>query len=261
MMKCDKIQNNILDYIEKNLSEKETAECTTHINTCKNCKAELKKMQEFLSVISTGELDHPSENLRNNFEQMLSEEKQHQETKVVKLQPKTNWKWYLQVAASILLIVTSFLFGRYQQTAQINHQVVELTNESLVIKQTAMLALMENKSASKRIRGVQFIEEFSDPDPEIVNALVTRMLNDENINVRLTAVNALQRFITSETVKNGYIKALEIEKDPSIQITIIQLLVKIQEKKALKPMQKLLEHNETHSFVKEEIKTILSNII
>jgi HEAT repeat protein len=124
-----------------------------------------------------------------------------------------------------------------------------------------MLALLENKSASKRIRGIQYIEEFSQPDPEIVKALVMRMLNDENINVRLTAVNVLQRFIASETVKNGYIKALEIEKDPSIQITIIQLLVKIQEKKALKPMQKLLELNETHSFVKEEIKAILSNII
>jgi HEAT repeat protein len=260
-MKCNKIQNSILDYIEDNLSEKDTAEFTTHINNCENCETELKEMQEFLSVISTNELEHPSKNLRKNFEQMLSEEKQLQETKIVKLQPKINWKPYLRLAASILLIVTGFLSGRYLQKEKINHQVVELTKESLVIKQTAMLALMENKSASKRIRGVQYIEEFSNPDPEIVNALVTRMLNDENINVRLTAVNALQRFITSETVKNGYIKALEIEKDPSIQITIIQLLVKIQEKKALKPMQKLLELNETHSFVKEEIKAILSNII
>ncbi len=260
-MKCNKIQNSILDYIENNLTEKEAAEFTAHINTCENCETELKELQELLSAISTNEPEHPSENLRKNFEQMLSEEKQQQQIKVLKLTSKTNWKRYLQVAASILLMLTSFLFGRYQQTQQINQQVAELTNEGLVIKQTAMLALLENKSASKRIKGVQYIEEFLEPDAEIVNALVTRMLNDENINVRLTAVNALQRFIASETVKNGYIKALEIEKDPSIQITIIQLLVKIQEKKALKPIQQLLEHNETHSFVKEEIKTLLSNII
>lgn len=260
-MKCDKIQNSILDYIENNLSKKDTAEFATHINTCENCKTELKEMQEFLSVISTNELERPSENLRKNFERILSEEKQLQEAKVVKLQPKSNWKPYLRVAASITLLISAFLFGRYQQTQQINQEVVELKNESLIIKKNTMLALMENKSASKRIQGVQYIEEFSDPDPAIMSALIKRMLGDENTNVRLTAANALEGFIASEIVKDAFIKALEIEKDPSIQITIIQLLVKIQEKKALKPMQKLLEHNETHSFVKEEIKTILSNII
>ncbi len=82
-MKCDKVQNSILDYIENNLTEKEGAEFTTHINTCKNCEIELKEVQEFLSAISTNKPEHPSENLRKNFEQMLSEEKQLQEVNVV----------------------------------------------------------------------------------------------------------------------------------------------------------------------------------
>ena len=261
MMKCDKIQNSILDYIENSLSEKDTAKFIAHINNCENCEIELKEIQQFLAVIPDNITEHPSENLRKKFEHMLSEEKKGLDEKVVKLQPKTKWNLYLQIAASILLIFSSFLFGRYQQTQQFDQQITELENEGLAIKQTTMLALMENKSASKRIKGVQYIEEFSDPDPEIVKALVTRMINDENTNVRLTAVNALQQFITSESVKNGLIKALETEKDPSIQITIIRLLVKIQEKKALVPMKQLLQHEETHSFVKEEIRSVLSNNI
>jgi len=259
MMKCDKIQNSILDYIENNLSKKDTAEFTTHINTCQNCETQLKEMQELLSVISTNELENPSENLRENFEQMLSEEKQ--QTKIVKLNSKNNWKSFLQIAASVALLISVFLLGRYQQTQQINQEIVELKNESLVIKQNTMLALMENKSASKRIQGVQYIEEFSDPDPAIMSALIKRMLGDENTNVRLTAANALQGFIASEIVKDAFIKALETEKDPSIQITIIQLLVKVQEKKAAKPMRKLLQQEETQPFVKEKIKSVLSNII
>ncbi|MCF6348430.1 MAG: HEAT repeat domain-containing protein [Flavobacteriaceae bacterium] len=258
-MKCDKIQNSILDYIENNLSEKESAEFVNHMNTCENCKTELKEMQELLSIIPNDIIEHPSESLRNNFEKMLSEEKQ--QTKIVKLNSKSNWKSFLQIAASVALLISVFLFGRYQQTQQINQEVVELKNESLAIKQTVMLALMENKSASKRIQGVQYIEEFSDPDPAIMSALIKRMLGDENTNVRLTAANALQGFIASEIVKNAFIKALETEKDPSIQITIIQLLVKVQEKKAAKPMQKLLLQEETQPFVKEKIKSVLSNII
>jgi len=260
-LKCEKIQYKLIDYIENILSNEESIEMKAHVNSCENCEKELQEMQELLGTIPANELAQPSQNLRMNFELMLAEEKQLQETKVAQLKPKTNWKSYLQIAASIALIVSAFFLGKTQQSQQFDTQVVELKNESIASKQTTMLALMENKSASKRIQGVQYIEEFLDPDPAIVNALVQRMLNDENVNVRLTAVNALQAFITSKTVKEGYIKALETEKDPSIQITIIQSLVKIQEKKAYKPMQQLLEQEETQPFVKEEIRTVLATNI
>jgi len=258
-MECDKIQNSIVDYLENNMSEKQAAAMKTHIETCNNCQVALTEMQEFLSEVSNEELEQPSENLRVNFEKMLEEEKQLQQTKVVKL--KTNWKSYLQIAATVLLVLSSFLFGRHQNTQQLDAQVAELKTENLASKQSTILALMDNQSASKRIQGVQYVEEFTNLDPEIVEALVKRMLNDENTNVRLTAVNALQGFITSEKVKDGFIKALETEKDPAIQITLIQSLVKIQATSALKPMRQLLEQDETQPFVKEEIKIALSNII
>ena len=175
----------------------------------------------------------------------------------MQLESRFNYKTFLKYAAGLALLISTFLVGRYQQRQQVN----KLKTENLTNKQTTMLALMENESASKRIQGVQYIEEFSDPDPEIVEALVKRMLYDENTNVRLTAVTALEAFITSDAVKDGFIKALEAEKDPTIQINIIKALVKIQEKKALKPMQKLLEKDETQSFVKDEIKTVLTNNI
>ena len=113
-----------------------------------------------------------------------------------------------------------------------------------------MLALMENESASKRIQGVRYIEEFTDPDPEIVAALVKRMRYDENTNVRLTAVTALEAFISSEAVKEGFIAALETEKDPTIQISIIKSLVKIQEKKSLKTNAKIIGTRRNSTFCK-----------
>jgi len=262
-MECDKRQLRMVDYIENNLSNTESSEMKTHIETCENCEIALKEIQELLSEVSQEKLEQPSDNLRINIEKMLAEEKALQQTKIVQLKPKTNWKSLLQIAATVLLVVGSFLFGRYQNTNELNTQVATLKNESLENKQNTILALMNNQSASKRIQGVQYVEDFSSEnlDPEIIEALVKRMLNDENTNVRLTAVNALQSFIASEEVKDGFIKALETEKDPAIQISIIQSLMKIQAKKALKPMQQLLEQEETQPFVKEEIKLAISNII
>ena len=124
-----------------------------------------------------------------------------------------------------------------------------------------MLSLMENQSASRRIQGVNLIEEFTIPDEAIITALANRMLFDNNTNVRLSAVEALGKFTQSDTVKKTFITALETEKDPSIQITIIHTLVTIQEKKAIAPMQRLLEQEETQPFVKQQIKSLLPSII
>ena len=255
-MNCNSIKDQLIDYVENRLTQERHSNVAQHLKECDSCKREYIELQEFLRVLENEPVALPSENLKRNFDKALETEKQ-QQSKIVKLESNFNYKIFLKYAAGLALLISTFLFGRYQQ----KQQVAELKNERLSNKQTTMLALMENESASKRIQGVRYIEEFADPDPEIVDALVKRMLNDENTNVRLTAVNALEAFITSETVKDGFISALETEKDPTIQINIIKSLVKIQEKKALKPMQKLLEHEETQSFVKDEIKTVLTNNI
>lgn len=151
--------------------------------------------------------------------------------------------------------------GKYQQEEKSGKEIALLTNESMQVKQMAMLSLMENKSASKRIQGVNYIDEFSKPDEAIVMALADRMLYDENINVRRTAVEVLGGFTASETVKNSYIKALKIEKDPGIQIAIIQILGQLREKKAIAPMKYLLEQEDTQPYVKKQLESTLPQII
>jgi len=178
------------------------------------------------------------------------------------VQSKTNWtNNLLKIAASVALLVGVYFFGKQQQAQTSNAEIAQLADESLAFKQTAMLSLMGNKSASKRIQGVNFIQEFTEPDVAIVSALTDRMLHDENTNVRRTAVEVLSEFTASERVKTSFIKALKTEKDPGIQIAIIHLLGKIQEKKAVAPMQFLLDQEDTQPFVKEELKSILPNII
>ena len=255
-MKCIEIHDKFIDFIENNLTKEAHDEIVEHLEICDSCSNELIELQQLLEVINDDTNELPSERLRKSFEEHLDIEKK-QQTRVIELKSRFNYKTLLKFAAGLALLISTFLAGRYQQ----NEQVAKLESESLNNKQTVMLALMENKSASKRIQGVQYIEEFSDPDPQIVDALVKRMLYDENTNVRLTAASALDAFISSEAVKEGFIKALETEKDPTIQINIIKSLVKIQEKKAIKPMQRLLEQDETQSFVKDEIKTVLTNKI
>jgi len=79
--------------------------------------------------------------------------------------------------------------------------------------------------------------------------------------VRLAAVEALSKFTSEEMVKTALIKSLETDKDPAIQIELIQILSKIQEKRALEPMKKLLENKDVPSYVKQELQSNLPNLL
>ncbi len=263
-MKEQHVSDLLPEYLDKVLSKAEAIKVEEHLSTCTTCQKELEELKTLFNAIADEPVSVPSDRLRAKFEEALELEKANT-TKVVSLSTesrKSSWATnLLKVAASIALLIGSFQMGSVFQQRKGNEDLALAQNESLQFKQTAMLSLMENQSASKRIQGVNYIEEFPNPDEAIVKALANRLLHDENDNVRLNAFEALSKFTSSETVKTAFIEALGTEKNPSIQIAIIQALVQIQEKKAIGPMQKLLEREDTQPFIKNEIKLGLPKII
>ncbi|WP_222982960.1 HEAT repeat domain-containing protein [Flagellimonas meishanensis] len=263
-MEKNHISDLLPDYLDKALSQKERKAVELHLEACSSCRKELEELSVLFQAMDEDQIKVPTERLRKNFEDFLKMEKKAARKVVAISQERNGSNWasnLLKVAASIALLIASFQMGGVFQQRKANENLLALQNESLQMKQTAMLSLMENQSASKRIQGVSYIEEFENPDEAIINALADRFLHDENDNVRLTAFEALSRFTASETVKNVFIKALENEKNPSIQIAIIQTLVQMQEKKAIAPMKKLLEQEDTQPFIKNQIKEGLPKII
>ncbi|MEL6974236.1 MAG: HEAT repeat domain-containing protein [Bacteroidota bacterium] len=263
-MTRDSFSEYIPEYLDDLLPPEKRNEFEAYLKTCPDCEKELEEMRILFAAIAEDKISVPSSNLRNAFLKDLEEAKA-KDVKVIPLaqkKEKSNWASnLLKVAASVALLVASFQMGGFFEKEKSNQSLETLQNESLVMKQQVMLSLMENQSASKRIQGVNYIEEIPNPDEAIVTALSQRMLNDENDNVRLTALEALARFAANDMVKDVFIKALEKEKNPSIQILIIDILVSVQEKRAVAPMQKLLEQEDTQPFIKKQIQTGLPKII
>jgi len=262
-MKNKHVDELIPDYLDGSLKGEDLRKMEQHLAECPLCQKELEEMKLLFSAFREDQIEVPSERLKAQFEKVLETEKSNR-GQVIQLQPRrkgNNWSnTFLKVAASIALLVASFQMGSVFQQRKANKDIALLQEETLQMKQTAMLSLMENQSASKRIQGVSYIEEFESPDEAIIKALGNRLLYDENDNVRMSAFDALAKFTSSESVKNILIEALEKEKNPSIQVAIIQALVQIQEKKAVKPMQKLLDQEDTQPFIKEQIKAVLPSI-
>lgn len=262
-MEHEHIQELFPAYLDGRLNFQDKEKVKQHILKCEECHRELQNMEVLFKAFEEEKEVEPSDSLRAGFENMLELEKQKisekPEVKVQKIQKRQSiLPKILKFAAVGLLLFCSYLLGKFSQT-QINSIPVTENSENTT-QENEMLALLENTSASKRIQGVNYFEDYEILDEDILNALMDRMLNDESNNVRLTAVDALGNFTKSESVKQSLIRALKTEKDPVIQIAIIQILVKIQEKKAINPMKQLLEKDSTEQFVKEQIEALLPSI-
>jgi predicted transcriptional regulator len=89
-------------------------------------------------------------------------------------------------------------------------------------------------------------------DDEVVKALVKAMNEDSNSNVRLAALEALSKFSNDPHVRKILIASLATQKDPVVQIALIQLMVEMKEKGIVNDLQKIVEDNETMQAVKDE---------
>ena len=258
-MSCTEIENSIVDYIDGTLSTNEVKAVNNHIASCNTCKLIFNETTELFNAFANEPLVQPSENLKTSFEQLLAKEKQEQH-KVISIQSrkKNRDKTLLQVAASIAILLSGYLLGGYQESINSKQEITSYQNQH---KENMLLAMIDNTSPSKRIKAVNYTEELTTPDITILKALIERMQQDSNSNVRLTAVEALSKFTDNELVKTSLIETLTLEKDPSIQIEIIQILVDIQEKRALDPMKKLLEEPDLPNYLKTQVNIGIAKLI
>jgi len=123
------------------------------------------------------------------------------------------------------------------------------------------LAMLDNRSASKRIQAVNYTEDIKMPDNQVLEAIIGRLQKDDNINVRLAAAGSLSRFQENQLVKDAFITTLETEENPEVQIAIIQFLVHVKEERSVKPMKKLLNQPEVPQYVKYQVNQGLAQIL
>jgi HEAT repeat protein len=116
-----------------------------------------------------------------------------------------------------------------------------------------MMALIDNQqSASQRIQGVNVALTITSADDDVVRALAKRMNEDRNTNVRLAALDALSKFHNEPLVRKLLIEGLSAQKDPVVQIALIQLMVKMKEKGIVNDLQRLVDDEQTMKAVKDE---------
>src|SRR2546423_7472338 len=137
------------------------------------------------------------------------------------------WHRAAAVGAFAVLIMAAFLAGRYwprgtspQDPLQAGN-LTELRGELRQMREMLTLSLMQQQSATERLRGVSGSAQIDQPGNEIIRALLDTLLHDPNANVRLACVDALRRFSGQDAVRRGTIQALNESSFPLVQIALI----------------------------------------
>jgi len=196
----------------------------------------------------------PDLSVDDRFYKMLATEKQTgQPTPVIPM--------YQRMAIAAGLLVCGFMIGYLLQSDSGEKEVTQLTEQVSELKEMMMLSLLEKESASQRLKAVSLTSEMDQVSDKVTDALFATLNSDENVNVRLAALEALKPYVKSNKVRSGLIAAISKQDSPLVQVALADLMVNIQEKKSVDALKQLLEKENTPKEVKSKISESIEVLI
>ncbi|WP_375446565.1 zf-HC2 domain-containing protein [uncultured Fibrella sp.] len=271
---CDVLISHLPGWLTDDLSTAERAVIEGHLAGCPACQQELATSRQLWQQLGNVPTLTPSPQVRTQFYTMLNqfeadEKEAHSGTLTSKWSARLVWlkaqfspKLAMRLAYSILLLGAGILVGFWaqrQRTPEVAYQqrVDTLTAQVQEMRQMMMLSLLENPSATERLRAVSYTKEIDDADAHVIDALLMTLNNDPNVNVRLVTLEALADMATDARVREGLVQSLTRQESPLVQVALADVMVKLQEKRSLKPLRQLLKQPGTNELVKTKLeKTI-----
>jgi hypothetical protein len=255
-MEREKLESLLIDYIDNKLNSVDRHMVEQEL--VKNTEAYklYEELREVMHVMDRSARLEPTSKLKANFEDALNAEiSSSKSAKTIFFQPV-----FYRAAAAVALLIMGAMIGYYLNER--NDARLALIEKQMEAQRTQMeftnnlLAMMTNdQSASQRIQGMNVAMTVEKVDDKIVKALVKTLNEDPNTNVRLAALEALSRFHQEKNVREQLIQSLSTQKDPVVQIALIQLMVMMKEKGVVNDLQKIVDDVETMKAVKDEAYT------
>ena len=250
-MEKEKLEALLIDYIDGKLSEEDRSRVEHELSKSEEAYAMYEQLREVIQVMEKSASIEPTVLLKRDFDKFLKAEMesvQKPKGKVVSFQ-----SYGYRIAAGVALVILSVSIGyQVNKNYRQEQELARLKSEMDATKQMMMAMLDNQQSASQRMVGATVAYRMVKMDDEIVNALAKSMNEDANTNVRLAAMEALSKFYHEPGVQKVLIQSLSVQKDPLVQIALIQLLVQMKEKSVVKDLEKIADDPVMLKAVKDE---------
>jgi len=270
-MQCEEARSHFTDYVNETLPDPILPEVRQHLDGCESCRDEASAMRSIWTSLGTIPNEEPnSAAMHTRFNAMMEAYRQGMDhaPQATVWNRINGWfaKWWpqepvVQLAAGLALLLVGVAVGHesgrppvavahdpvHVQVSEIN----QLRNELHDMRQMVALSLMQQQSASERLRGVSWSNQIEQPNSDVLNALMDTLMHDPNVNVRLAAIDALKRFGERQVVRNGVLQALSKQDAPMVQVALIDYMVDTHEKESVPALKELAQNNSVNETVRQ----------
>jgi hypothetical protein len=205
-----------------------------HLETCVECRAEMAALGGLWQRLSDLPAPEPSYALDVRWNQTLESLIPPPRKPVARTWTLANfWPrspgWQVAIAVACLLI--GILAGT--NVPRQNSEIAKLHEEIASTREMVALSLLQQQSATERLRGVSYTGRMQTMEPEVVSALIDAVAHDASVNVRLAAVDALSKASSSPGVLQSLTQSLARQDSPMVQAALIDYLVDAHDRRAV----------------------------
>src|SRR5262245_27177981 len=230
------------DYVDESLTGEALEQVRRHLGTCASCHeqvTDLLRVKRAAAALREQPIDPPAR-VWSRIERATAPTRPS-------ARPAFFDTWASLAAAAVIVMAVAYgLFagglalGRRQvPTEPPDAQIAALRQEVRDMRQTLMLSLLQQRSASERLNGVRWADRLDNPGSEVEAALLDTLMHDPNMNVRLATVDALKRFGADAEVRRGAVAALGQQTSPLVQLALIDFVAETSDRGSTDALRRL----------------------
>jgi hypothetical protein len=297
-MHCENCKARLQLWWDDQLTNEERAELKTHLDECEDCRQEFAANLEVWELMGRLPVPEPSGDMQAGFNVMLDRFKESVGEpagvgsagfggfrQLFGRQPALATAFSLLLiaggvglgyairsavpatasAASMATAGMATVAGTAASTAAVQpdsdrQQLAALSTQVHEMREMMMLSLLQNPSASERMRGVSYTSDIKNVNPGMAEALLATLNNDPNVNVRLTTLEALTHFANDPAVREGLVQSILQQDSPLVQSALADVMLKLQEKRSIRSFKKLLQQKDLNGMVRSKIQQTISRL-
>jgi uncharacterized protein (UPF0147 family) len=259
-MERKRIEQLLASYNAGKASEAEEKEIEALIEQGIIDLSELHGLQSLEEQVMRMETPSPSRSLDQQFYKMLGAQRK---------KSAFSWKQFFawpevmpRLAFASVTLIMGLVAGYLLRTPAKNNDEIQLLSQQVTdLKEMMMLSLLEKESATERLKAVSLSQEMDQASQKVTGALLQTLNNDENVNVRLAALDALRSYAGDSNVRQELIKSIAQQESPLVQVALAELMADHQVKSSVKELRKILQDEKTPKEVKRKIQESIQVLI
>jgi hypothetical protein len=263
-MMCERVREQIPECLAGKLDKAERERVIEHLEMCSGCRSELAELGIVWRGLESMAGPEPNRDMRTRFMEMVEAYQAGMEQappKPAASQPQSR-RWFAwwpsqpawQMALAFALLIVGVAAGKYVAGVppEMSPEMAQLKGQVEGLRQLVALSLLQAQSPSDRLRGVSFSSQILRPDAEVEQSLLRAINHDTNVDVRLSAVDAIEKYAGDPAVRRALVDAVGVQDSTIVQCALIDLLVDLHDRDSAPALRKLALDGQTDEIVRQK---------